>query len=308
MTPTRQGSFRLFRFAGIDVYLHWSWFLVAVYGISRQAGGYTSMVWPVLEYLALFAIVLMHEFGHALACRQVGGQANQIVLWPLGGVAYVAPPPRPGATLWSIAAGPLVNLVLAPFLTFLFIAGRASDWGETMPNGYQFIAELCKINWVLLIFNLLPIYPLDGGQILQTLLWFVLGRARSLMVTTIIGFIGVAGLIVLAVWAREVWFGILCVFILLNCWSGLMQARMLARIAKLPRRGGFACPSCEQAPIIGPLWRCDKCLKPFDTFETRATCPHCEAQFPMTRCPECGRTHSMAEWAEAGMGQEPPRL
>ena len=72
------------------------------------------MVWPVLEYLALFVIVLVHEFGHALACRQVGGQANQIVLWPLGGVAYVAPPPRPGATLWSIAAGPLVNVVLAP--------------------------------------------------------------------------------------------------------------------------------------------------------------------------------------------------
>ena len=69
-------------------------------------------------------------------------------------------------------------------------------------------------------------------------------------------------------------------FILLNCWRGLMQARVLARIAKLPRRGGFACPSCGQAPIIGPLWRCDKCLKPFDTFETRATCPHCGAQFP----------------------------
>ena len=49
-------------------------------------------------YLALFSIVLLHEFGHALACRQVGGKADQIVLWPLGGVAYVAPPPRPGAT------------------------------------------------------------------------------------------------------------------------------------------------------------------------------------------------------------------
>src|ERR1019366_5862534 len=101
MTPTRQGSFRLFRFAEIDVYLHWSWFLIAAYGISLRAGRYSSMVWPALEYLTLFVIVLVHEFGHALACRQVGGQANQIVLWPLGGVAYVAPPPRPGATLWG---------------------------------------------------------------------------------------------------------------------------------------------------------------------------------------------------------------
>ena len=308
MTPTRQGSFRLFRFAGIDVYLHWSWFLIAVYGISLRASRYSTMAWPVLEYLALFVIVLVHEFGHALACRQVGGQANQIVLWPLGGVAYVAPPPRPAATLWSIAAGPLVNVALAPILILLAVVGSASGWGQTMPNGYQFITALCYINLALLIFNMLPIYPLDGGQILQSLLWFLLGRARSLMVTTIIGFIGVAGLIVLAVWAREVWFGILCVFILLNCWSGLMQARMLARIAKLPRRDGFACPSCEQSPIIGPLWRCDKCLKPFDTFETRATCPHCGAQFPVTRCPECGRSHSMAEWAEAGRTQGPPRM
>ena len=297
--PTRQGSFRLFRFAGIEVYLHWSWFLIALYGISIRAGRYSSLVWPVLEYLALFVIVLVHEFGHALACRQVGGQANQIVLWPLGGVAYVAPPPRPGATLWSIAAGPLVNVALFPVLTILVARSSASGWRETMPNAYAFIATLWYINRALLFFNLLPIYPLDGGQILQSLLWFVVGRARSLMVTTIIGFIGVAGLIGIALLARgqqRVWFGILCVFILLNCWRGLLQARVLARIAKLPRRPGLACPTCQQAPIIGPLWRCDKCQQPFDIFATQAVCPHCGAQFPVVRCPECGSAHSLGEW------------
>jgi len=311
MTPTRQGSFRLFRFAGVDVYLHWSWLLVAVYGISSRAGRYTSAIWPALEYLALFAVVLIHEFGPALACRQVGGQANQIVLWPLGGVAYVAAPPRPGATLWSIAAGPLVNVVLAPVLSVLVVLVRAAGWPETMPDAYTFIRTLCIINYVLLFFNVLPIYPLDGGQILQSLLWFVLGRARALMVTVVVGFVGVGALILLALWEHAVWFGILCVFILLNCWQGLMQARVLARIAKLPRRGGFLCPTCEQAPIIGLLWRCDKCGQAFDTFETHATCPHCGAQFPVTRCPECGRSHSLAEWAaaagSAGAGV-PPRM
>ncbi len=192
MTPTRQGSFRLFRFAGIDLYLHWSWFLVAVYGISSRAAQVFLARLAGAGVSGPVRIVLLHEFGHALACRQVGGEANQIVLWPLGGVAYVAPPPRPGATLWSIAAGPLVNVVLAPILTILWFLGSASGWGETMPNGYNFITALFYINWALLIFNLLPIYPLDGGQILQSLLWFVLGRARSLMVTTVIGFIGVA--------------------------------------------------------------------------------------------------------------------
>jgi Zn-dependent protease/predicted RNA-binding Zn-ribbon protein involved in translation (DUF1610 family) len=266
------------------------------------------MTWPVLEYLALFLIVLIHEFGHALACRQVGGQANQIVLWPLGGVAYVAPPPRPGATLWSIAAGPLVNVALAPVFSVLWWLGYSLGWAEATPNVYAFVKAICIMNWALLIFNMLPIYPLDGGQILHSLLWFVLGRARSLMVTTIIGFIGVAALIGLAILGREVWFGIICVFILLNCWSGLMQARVLARVAKLPRHEGFTCPSCRQAPIIGPLWRCDKCQQQFDTFATRAVCPHCGAQFPVTRCPECGSAHSLSEWVAAAPTPAPPRL
>src|ERR1035438_1916368 len=116
MQSVRQGSFHLFRFAGIDLYLHWSWFLVAAFEIENWQGRYSSVVWSLLEYLALFLIVLLHEFGHALACRQTGGTANRILLWPLGGVAYVNPPQRPGATLWSIAAGPLVNVALLPIL------------------------------------------------------------------------------------------------------------------------------------------------------------------------------------------------
>ena len=98
MASTREGSIHLFRFAGVDVFLHWSWFLVAVVEIQSRNGRYSSLTWNVAEYLAIFLIVMLHEFGHAMACRQVGATANQIVLWPLGGVAYVDPPPRPGAT------------------------------------------------------------------------------------------------------------------------------------------------------------------------------------------------------------------
>jgi len=209
--------------------------------------------------------------------------------------------------LWSIAAGPLVNVVLAPVLSLLWWFVYSLGWEPVSPNAYSFIKAVCIINWALLIFNLLPIYPLDGGQILQSLLWFFLGRARSLMVTTIIGFIGVAGLIGLAILWRDAFFGVMCVFILLNCWGGLMQARELAKIAKLPRRGGFACPECRQAPIIGPLWRCDKCQQRFDTFATGGVCPHCGAQFAVTRCPECGRAHPFSEWTAAAPASAPPR-
>jgi Zn-dependent protease len=292
----RPGAIPLFQFSGIRVFLHWSWFLVAAFELRGGASGYSSISWNVLEYLSLFLIVMLHEFGHALACRQVGGTANQIVLWPLGGVAYVNPPPRPGAMLWSIAAGPLVNVALVPVFLLLGRLGQSVGYADTMPNVHALLRAVAFINLGLLIFNLMPIYPLDGGQILRSLLWYPLGRARSLMVAVIVGFAGVAGLILLAVYLQAVWFGVISVFILMNCWTGLQQARALLRIAKLPRRDGFACPRCGTAPPVGALWLCQQCHKPFDTFTTQAVCPHCDAQFASTRCIDCGGLHPMNEW------------
>src|SRR5271157_1087399 len=301
MPSARQGSIHLFRFKGIDVFLHWSWFLVAAYEIQSRNGRYSSVTWNVLEYLALFLIVTLHEFGHALACRQVGGQANQIVLWPLGGVAYVDPPPRPGATLWSIAAGPLVNVALVPVLLILGTVSHSLGWAKTTPNLDLLLGAVAWINTRLLIFNMLPIYPLDGGQILRSLLWFVLGRARSLMVAVIFGFIGVVAFIGIAVWIHSAWIGILAVFMLMNCWGGLQHARALLRFAKLPRRNGFVCPECKTAPPVGELWKCGQCGQAFDTFQTGAVCPRCGMQYPVTKCLDCGRAHPMSEWAEAAV-------
>ena len=132
--PTQGGSFRLFRFAGIEVFLHWSWFLIAAYEVQVWRSMFSSPVWAALLYLGLFSLVTLHEFGHALACRQVGGRADRIVLWPLGGIAFVSPPPRAGAMLWSIAAGPLVNVFLAPILSFAFHAAAGAGWKVTNPD------------------------------------------------------------------------------------------------------------------------------------------------------------------------------
>jgi Zn-dependent protease len=301
MPTGRQGSIRLFTYSGIDVSIHWSWFLVAAYEIQTRKGSYSSITWNVLEYLALFLIVLLHEFGHALACRQVGGRANQIVLWPLGGVAYVDPPPRPGATLWSIAAGPLVNVALFPVLLAVFLLGRSQGWPATTPDLYRLVRSVLYIDIGLLVFNIIPVYPLDGGQILRSLLWFVLGRARSLMVATVLGLIGVAGFIGLALWRQDLWLGAIAVFMLMNCWGGLQQARALLRLAKLPRRDGFICPTCKTAPPIGEYWTCGKCGQPFDTFQTHAVCPHCSTQFAQTKCLDCGRLNPMNDWMVASL-------
>src|SRR6266702_4065881 len=171
MPSGRNGSIHLFRLAGVDLYLHWSWFLVAIYEIQGAQGRYSSVVWNVLEYLALFLIVLLHEFGHAMACRQVGGTADTIVLWP---VLYVA-----------------------------IAMSRSLGWAHSMHDVYALVRAVFWIDVSLLVFNLLPIYPLDGGQILRSLLWFVLGRGRSLMVATVLGLLGAAGLVALAVAGRD---------------------------------------------------------------------------------------------------------
>ncbi|MDP9173773.1 MAG: M50 family metallopeptidase [Planctomycetota bacterium] len=281
-------GFRLFKLFGITVYLHWSWLVIALYEIQSRKGEYSSILWNIAEYLALFLIVLMHEFGHALACISVGGKAMRIVLWPLGGVAYVDPPPRPGAMLWSIVAGPLVNVALLPVTLPFFIFHGQSDFR-------QFLWMLGAINLTLLVFNLLPIYPLDGGKILQSLLWFVMGRARSLLVATSIGMVGAVAGGILALWTGDSWLGILALFAAFNAYSGFKYARQLKQREAVARRAGFYCPACGSSPPMGPLWVCT-CGKNFDTFETQASCPACGRTFQTTRCADCGNSAPITAW------------
>ena len=297
--PTNKGSFKLFKIADITVYVHWSWFLILLYVVQISDKTPSSLTLSILGLLTLFLIVLMHEFGHALACKQVGGQANQIVLWPLGGVAYVAPPQRPGAMLWSIAAGPLVNVVLFSAATIFLILGNISGLSAQVPFLWDYIGIFAYINLILLKFNLLPIFPLDGGQILRSLLWFKFGKARSMMIATIIGFIGIAIMIPYIITQNNNWYYILAAFIAFNCWSGFKQAQILMRVAKIPRREGFACPSCKTAPPLGALWRCGQCGNAFDMFATNATCPHCSAQYNLIPCLDCGTRHAPGDWKNA---------
>jgi Zn-dependent protease len=235
----RTGVIRLFRFAGIDVYLHFTWFLVAAIFMTDYMRRYQSPIWGVLEYVSLFVIVLIHEFGHALACRQVGGVANRIVLWPLGGIAFVNPPRRPGAYLWSIAAGPLVNVALIPILAAAGNLVSHSENSFAPTDAYRFITDLRYINFWLLIFNMLPVFPLDGGQIVRGLLWFPFGEIRSLQIASVIGLlggalIGIVGLMVgLAGSSAGWWWVVLGFFVLSRAWYGWQQAKAMIAASKM---------------------------------------------------------------------------
>ena len=297
MPDNRQGSFRLFRVAGIDVSIHWSWFLVAAFDLQYRKNYYSSPAWNVAEYLTLFAIVLLHEFGHALACRQTGGKSDHITLWPLGGIAYVQPPPRPGAVLWSIAAGPLVNVALMPLLIGIqsvMVLARFEN-----PDLWRYLYVVTwRINLGLLIFNILPIYPLDGGQILRALLWFVIGRAKSLLVACVIGVVGCVAILGYAFYLQSVWLGIIAVFVLQQCWFGFKQVKALAQLEKLPKRDGFVCPECGEVPHQGEFWVC-KCGARFDMFATNGVCPQCHEHHEKAGCTNCGQFSEFEKWKVA---------
>ena len=293
MNALPTNGLRLFRLFGIIVSLHWSWALVAAYQIFTGDARYSSRLFNVVEYLILFLIVLMHEFGHALACRSVGGTADSIMLWPLGGVAYVSPPPRPGALLWSIAAGPLVNFVLLFFTIPLMYLQLPDDW-------HLLTIAVAYINAGLLIFNMLPIYPLDGGQIFQSLLWFFMSRGKSLAIATVVGMIGAAGMLFAAWKLPSYWFGILALFAGSRSWAGWKYGVQLRKLENTPRRAGFACPSCGKPPITGNFWQCGNCNTAFDTFATFGQCPGCAARFNITACGECGTRSPIAQWTLPG--------
>jgi Zn-dependent protease len=291
------GSLLLFRWFGISVYLHWLWLLIAYYWVLARPSVYTSRAWNLIELLSLFGIILLHEFGHALACRQVGGKADRIILWPLGGLALIRPPNRPGALLWCIAAGPLVNVFLVPLTVGCYLAAVGLGWEISHADIFNLLSSITRINIGLLIFNMLPIYPMDGGQILQALLWFVIGQPRSVMVASIIGLVGAVGLVFLAMSLGGV--GLLtfvCFYLALQAWAGIGRARALATIAKMPRRADAFCPHCGAAPLIGAFWTCDFCHQAFDLFAERGVCPNCAARCPMVHCVDCLAESLVADW------------
>lgn len=229
------GSYRLFAFRGITVFVHWSWFVAAY--MLYQFSGLRDPLAFLAVYVSLFGIVLLHEFGHSLACRSVGGKADNIVLWPLGGVAFVAPPPRPWPTLWSIAAGPLVNVALLPVFYGAYFILRGSLYQHPTTPFESYLYILAHINLGLLIFNMMPIYPLDGGQIVQSILWLFVGRGKSLQVTAGIGFVVAAIAFVLALIGRSDFIPVsrtmlllLSAFVAWQAWNGYRVAKVFSKM------------------------------------------------------------------------------
>jgi Zn-dependent protease len=181
-------SIPLGRWFGIRVEVHFLFVIYAIYTIYRAKNPTNEAFFMAV----LFGTVLLHEFGHSLTCRAVGGTADRILLWPLGGLAFVAPPPRPWPQLLTTIGGPAVNVALIPIFYVLLRFVLPLIPPESM--AFNFLENIWfagfEISLVLLIFNLLPVYPLDGGRIVQEILWFFVGYPKSLLIS---GMTGTAG-------------------------------------------------------------------------------------------------------------------
>jgi Zn-dependent protease len=170
-------SLPLGRYFGINVRLHFTFLL---YAFSRVSD-YGHVGFGLTYVGGLYFSILLHEFGHALAARWCDGDATDILLWPLGGLAFVRPAFNPTAHLITTVAGPFVTLVLwlcfwgaMNLLTLVF----PSPTG-VIPYVYWFCGEMRELNLWLLIFNLIPAFPMDGGRILRDTLWHWLSAEKA---------------------------------------------------------------------------------------------------------------------------------
>ncbi len=177
--------------AGTVVRVHVTFllFLVWVGATQWRIGGRETALEDVLFIVLLFACVLAHEFGHIFAARRYGIRTPEVTLWPIGGVASLERiPEKPSEELVVALAGPAVNVVLAALLILLFGASFQEAVATELENPRApLIARLAAANLFLVVFNLIPAFPMDGGRVLRALLAMRLGRLEATRIAARIG-------------------------------------------------------------------------------------------------------------------------
>lgn len=213
-----RGSLKLFTWFGIPVHLHWTFGLIFVYALWI---GYSnnldiiSTVWLIGFFIALFGCVLLHEYGHSLTARRYGVETRDIILTPIGGIARLERMPEKPIQEFLVAiAGPLVNVVIAAVLfllsmlifqgerwelfkwflksQFLFSGGEEAgdvmeETGASMSGILFYLPVLVATNIGLVVFNLIPAFPMDGGRIFRSLLAMRIGRVKATRAAALVG-------------------------------------------------------------------------------------------------------------------------
>jgi len=240
-------AFKLFRTGGITVRIHAVFIIFIIIALLRslvtpEAGAQQplSLSITAIAMASLFILVLVHEFGHCLACRWVGGEADEILMWPLGGLAYCHPPNQWAGHLITAVGGPAVNVIVCIVTGATLWIATGEFFGIALPNPLNPAAGLSvfavqtsiarmtlylinMISFMLLLFNLLPIFPLDGGRIVQAVLWSRMGYSRSMRYAVRTGFIGAVLLVIFGAVIGNWWIVAIAIFGAAICYVTLKQ-------------------------------------------------------------------------------------
>jgi Zn-dependent protease len=187
------GSWKLGKAFGINIYVHWSFLLPVALVLHRtyDLGGTSLALFGLLVLFAAFGCVVLHELGHALMARRFGIQTRDITLYAIGGVARLERmSEKPWEEFCIALAGPAVNVAIAAILVVpatlsLPSVPSAQATLEIAPG--QFLLALLWVNGLLVLFNMIPAFPMDGGRVLRALLVSPLGRLKATQVAATLG-------------------------------------------------------------------------------------------------------------------------
>jgi Zn-dependent protease/predicted transcriptional regulator len=185
-----KGVLKLGSVAGINIELHWTFTLLVAWVVFldlQQGGDLTSSLFNVSLILILFLCVVLHELGHALTAKKFKIKTQKITLLPIGGVAMLDKmPDKPKQELLVALAGPAVNVVIVLFLllmipikTYLVLEAQELEQFLSTPGAKSLLFYLFVANIMLVVFNLIPAFPMDGGRVLRALLAMNMNRVKA---------------------------------------------------------------------------------------------------------------------------------
>ena len=185
-------SLKFGKLAGIDIFIHFTFFLLLAWVAFfqwKQGESVGAAVSGVVFILSIFACVVAHELGHALTARKYGIKTRDIILLPIGGVARLEKmPDKPVQELWVALAGPAVNVAIAAVLAlFLLASGNFTPVSQLSNTSASFIERLMAVNIFLVLFNLIPAFPMDGGRVLRAILATQMAYPRATQIAANLG-------------------------------------------------------------------------------------------------------------------------